>query len=588
MGRTMNRRNPVTADFWWVLVIVLAIRLGCDMEAAKGQGPFRYLPIGGQTARGQDLFRGLDTGGWRRSSPRRSDPCAVCSKPLNTPGHSYSPQITTITGRSSPPQMSCPPSQCGPGGCGPQQQTFGNYVPPPPPQRITQPAPPMPPQQHAPLPTQSATLQPSTVRVSFEGPWINGKMEAPEGSGSFVAWDDSRTPPRWLVVTAGHVQEGGYTSYIIWRDQKLSATVLMPNSSHDLMALECAGPPSSQLVLPLATEYAKPGETVRFEGLVGQVNSKGLVTGYGGIVGSGNITGYRKTHMDVDGHVQGGMSGGPIYNRNGLQGVIAISAWEDGVRSFRGTATLRLRDLLSKAGIHVEGTRYRLNKAWGPQPNEPPEVVTIQPNERPAEIVIPVPTGPIEPNLEDYPLPVPDVDTTTPPAQPHTHAGIEALAAELAAIRKQLDGLKGEKGDKGDSGEPGPPGELSEEDVKIYAAGVAAGLLDNEKFIAAVAGLVEVEPYEPPKVPPGKSHLILVRDTSADYWPRMADELKTARGLFSGIREEDPPPFATVLPRLVGYQNGVAVLDIKGLRSVSDSLNAITRGEFQFPREGES
>jgi hypothetical protein len=114
---------------------------------------------------------------------------------------------------------------------------------------------------------------------------------------------------------------------------------------------------------------------------------------------------------------------------------------------------------------------------------------------------------------------------------------------------------------------------------------VAEELKGDADFLARVAKLVKVEP---PAQPPSLAHLILVRDTTADYWPRMKGELEKARGLFSGIREEDPPPFATVLPRLVGYQNGVPVLDIRGLRSVSDSLHAITRGEFNFPREGES
>lgn len=55
-------------------------------------------------------------------------------------------------------------------------------------------------------------------------------------------------------------------------------------------------------------------------------------------------------------------------------------------------------------------------------------------------------------------------------------------------------GERGEQGLQGDQGIPGEPGTISQDDLEIYAAGVAAGLLDNEKFIAAIAGLVKVEP----------------------------------------------------------------------------------------------
>jgi hypothetical protein len=225
-------------------------------------------------------------------------------------------------------------------------------------------------------------------------------MEAPEGSGSFVAWDDSRNPPRWLVVTAGHVQEGGYTPFVIWRGKKLPAAVLMPNSGYDLMALECMGASPSK-VIPLATEYARQGDSVRYEGFVAQTGRDNIVTGYGGVTGSGRIVEYRQTLMDVEGLTQGGMSGGPIYDRRGLQGVLATNS--PGFKTSRGRSTLKLWDLLKKAGIHVEGTRYRLAQSVTidvPIPDAPLPP-TVDPAVPPVDIDIPIPGEDTEPPEED-------------------------------------------------------------------------------------------------------------------------------------------------------------------------------------------
>jgi hypothetical protein len=76
------------------------------------------------------------------------------------------------------------------------------------------------------------------------------------------------------------------------------------------------------------------------------------------------------------------------------------------------------------------------------------------------------------------------------------------------------------------------------------------------------------------------THLVLVRDTGAEYWPRLSSELKIARGHFSDIDESDPPSFSVALPQLVAYSNGVPVRVWKGVRQVGDALRAIIRDEF--------
>jgi hypothetical protein len=260
--------------------------------------------------------------------------------------------------------------------------------------------------------------------------------------------DDSRTPPRFLVVTAGHVQEGGYTPYIIWQGQKLPATVLMPNSGYDLMALECSGPPIGAIVLPLATEYAQVGEAVRCEGFVAQVRQDGIVTGYGGVLVAGPILEYRQALMDVRGQSHNGMSGGPIYDRRGLQGVMSASLPDNG--KLRGTSTLQLWDLLPKAGIHVEGTRYRLS--GGVEPVEPA-----------AEPADPSPV---------VNLPLPPVDEPGPdPCTPC--AGIAELTARVEALENRP---------------------AAEPDVAKIAAVLLAALKADIEFQQTVADLVNVEP----------------------------------------------------------------------------------------------
>jgi len=76
------------------------------------------------------------------------------------------------------------------------------------------------------------------------------------------------------------------------------------------------------------------------------------------------------------------------------------------------------------------------------------------------------------------------------------------------------------------------------------------------------------------------SHMVLVRDASAEYWPRLDGELEAARGYYSAIREADPPAFSVELPVLVGYSDGSPIWRISGLRDVGNALRLITRNQF--------
>lgn len=80
--------------------------------------------------------------------------------------------------------------------------------------------------------------------------------------------------------------------------------------------------------------------------------------------------------------------------------------------------------------------------------------------------------------------------------------------------------------------------------------------------------------------PSHASHLVLVADTAADYWPRLRDEFAAAKGYYSAMRLAPPPTFSVPLPQLVLYRDGTPVQQYVGPRKVSEQLVAISRGEF--------
>lgn len=125
-------------------------------------------------------------------------------------------------------------------------------------------------------------------------------------------------------------------------------------------------------------------------------------------------------------------------------------------------------------------------------------------------------------------------------------------------------GPKGEKGDPGEKGEKGDKGD----------AGPATEI-DYDELVARIRDELAKLPNT------GQiSHMVLVRDADADYWPRLSVQLERARGYYSRIEEEDPPEFSVPLPTLVAYRNGVPVYQAAGVREVEQTLQRIERGEF--------
>lgn len=212
---------------------------------------------------------------------------------------------------------------------------------------------------------------------------------------------------------------------------------------------------------------------------------------------------------------------------------------------------------------------------------------------------------------------IPDLDgsgeTDIPPAPDivplpngHTHDAIVARLDELFLMLKNLpvpkDGIDGKDGLPGECACPSTDELVAAITVKIQATilqqmGEQFGALDVritkleeaqgtlESIQASLDDLVvrvEILEKQPPspEPTPTMSHMVLVRDASAEYWPRLDGELEAARGYYSAIREADPPAFSVELPVLVGYSDGSPIWRISGLRDVGNALRLITRNQF--------
>jgi hypothetical protein len=169
-----------------------------------------------------------------------------------------------------------------------------------------------------------------------------------------------------------------------------------------------------------------------------------------------------------------------------------------------------------------------------------------------------------------------------------------------AILESIIERLKNDSAFRGPPGPPGAPGATGPRGVPGPAGPAGVGIIGPpgrgvESIEVAPDGTVtvlytdgsthvagQINPPQPPPVTGAISHFVLVRDTSASYWTRMADELNRARGFYSGIEEADPPDFSVQLPQLIGYRDGSPVYIARGVRDVSTALSAITRGEFEL------
>jgi hypothetical protein len=193
------------------------------------------------------------------------------------------------------------------------------------------------------------------------------------------------------------------------------------------------------------------------------------------------------------------------------------------------------------------------------------------------------------------------------------------------------DGQDGLAGPPGPAGPPGQNSELTTEHISTITTTILQQLRQDDQFIAAATGPAgppgpagspgsqglagpagpsgppgsDAEPLDlqgvysrlealeanqgtPGTLPPGTSpepiwsHLVLLADTKAEYWPRLSQEFQRAQSYYHQLRHLLPPVDADVgpLPLLVAYQHGKAVRSWSGSRNVSQAFSLIARGEF--------
>lgn len=155
------------------------------------------------------------------------------------------------------------------------------------------------------------------------------------------------------------------------------------------------------------------------------------------------------------------------------------------------------------------------------------------------------------------------------------------------------DGLAGAPGPAGPIGPVGPKGDAANVDTEALANSLIqklnlpveifnpnTGEVNFQGNLTSEGIRIPFDPGDTPIIGDAQRHLVLVRDSSASYWPVMKQTLENARGYYSGIREADPPPFATELPQVVGYRNGSPQTLAVGQRDVSSLLASIINGTF--------
>ena len=120
-----------------------------------------------------------------------------------------------------------------------------------------------------------------------------------------------------------------------------------------------------------------------------------------------------------------------------------------------------------------------------------------------------------------------------------TKADLEAAIAEI-----QL-----KPGPAGPPGPPGPPGEAG-------------------------------KPGEAPTIDTaGESHIVVVVDRNASWWPRLSEDIEKTRDSYNGIQISGLPKFPIgEIPQAVVYENSVPVRVVKGEREVLDLLSRVRRG----------
>lgn len=145
-------------------------------------------------------------------------------------------------------------------------------------------------------------------------------------------------------------------------------------------------------------------------------------------------------------------------------------------------------------------------------------------------------------------------------------------------------------------GPAGDDAEVTTEQLAAITATIVHNLKQDEEFQAKVTGppgespdltelkerVAAIESIRPITPPGGWSHLVLVADSSAEYWNRLAGEFQRAKGHWNELRvvQEPDDRYIGPLPILVAYEAGKPMRNWVGLRDVSEAFSNIARGEY--------
>lgn len=346
-----------------------------------------------------------------------------------------------------------------------------------------------------------------------------------------------------IVITAAHLLSPGYTLTVTYKGQVYPAELVFADASNDVAMVKTSAPFTQ--VIHVFGDRLQPGTPVGWQ------------------YGMGTVDSYKGGLIVIRGKCRSGDSGSPIWV--GGRGVVGqIRQFEDN------------RFVVGPCGEEI----IKTINAWKQSLKKPDPI-------------------------DDLPLP-PDVVPPAPPAVNPciaTDKKVDALIARIDSLEKSVNGLgKGGSADVTAIQQTLVTVQQNFEKVSqnIESCVIIGGRLKEierklnglQKSVGDLALTVSCDSARigvleksctgttTPDTSGEVTHLVLVRDATADYWPRMNSELKVARGHFSDIEESDPPSFAVALPQLVAYSNGVPVRVWKGVRQVGDALRAITRDEF--------
>ena len=317
----------------------------------------------------------------------------------------------------------------------------------------------------------------------------------------------------------------------------------------------------------------------------------------------------------------GGISGGPI--RNMKRELVSVQSTTDGNNS-HGPATVVMWGVVDRSGIIPESrrqTQARTNNPMGPCVPCPPaygqnygggrcegnwqggNVIRPGDNAPPPPAQSPI----VEPQVieRDLPKRVIEVIVRQPPGAPGK------------------DGAPGKTGDRGPEGPRGPKGDTAEVNYERIVGDVLAGMpKPQEPDIDAIADAIrrrvpvrnivmvntdtgernnvgqldlsatgDIEIRWNPGSPTtlgdagGISHLVLVAQRTASYWPNLNDEYRRASEAFQPLRMTEPTNYQGRLPALIAYSRGTPVEVWYG-HQVDDVLSRIARGDAEFLQGG--